>query len=138
MCKSLGSTWKSRSDSREHWKGGDPFFGALEGGAPFCIPSVFSQQEACIKQLRHFTPFVASVDGVLSVETKATLKMIASCLATKWRQHYSRTCRYVKSRVAITLVRSTHRCIRGSRVPAHKISVYRLQWEDGSKINLFR
>ena len=43
MCNSLGSTWKSRSDSGEHWKGGAPFLGALEGGAPFCFPSVFFQ-----------------------------------------------------------------------------------------------
>ena len=33
MWNSLGSTWKSRSDSG----------GALEGGAPFCILPVFSQ-----------------------------------------------------------------------------------------------
>ena len=43
MCNSLSSTWKSRSDSGEHWKGGAPFLGALERGAPFFIPSVFSQ-----------------------------------------------------------------------------------------------
>ena len=46
MCNSLGSTWKSRSGSGEHWKGGAPFLGALEGGAPFCIPPVFYQQHA--------------------------------------------------------------------------------------------
>ena len=45
MCNSLSSTWKSRSDSGEHWKGGAPFLGALEGGAPFFIPSVFSQHQ---------------------------------------------------------------------------------------------
>ena len=43
MCNSLSSTWKSRSDSGEHWKGGAPFLGVLEGGAPSSIPSVFSQ-----------------------------------------------------------------------------------------------
>ena len=47
------------------------------------------------------------------------------------------TCGYVKSRVAITLVRATHRCIRGSRVPAHEISVQSLQWEEGARINQF-
>ena len=44
MCNLLSSTWKSRSDSGEHWKGGAPLLGALEGGAPFCILSVFIQQ----------------------------------------------------------------------------------------------
>ena len=59
-------------------------------------------------------------------------------LATKWKQSYSKMCGYVKSRIAITLVRATHRCIRGYRVPAHRISVHRPQWEEGAGINLFR
>ena len=84
-----------------------------------------------------FSPFVALVDGLLGVEATATLKRITSRLATKWKQPYSKTCGYVKSRVAITLVRTTHRCIRGSRVHAHWISVQRPQWEDGAGINLF-
>ena len=91
-----------------------------------------------LQQRRHFYPFVASVDGLLGVESTDTLERIASRLTTKWRQNYSRACRYVKSRVAITLVRATHRCIQGSRVPVQKISVHRLQWEDGFGINLFR
>ena len=94
--------------------------------------------EACLQQRRHFSPFVASVDGILGVEATATLKSIASRLATNWRQPYSKMCGYVKSRVAITLVRSTHRCLRGSCVPAHRISVQRPQWEDGEGLNLFR
>ena len=75
--------------------------------------------EACLQQLRHFSPFVASVDGLLGVEAMATLKSLSSRLATKWKQPYSKTCRYDKSRIAITLVRVTHHCIWGSRVPAH-------------------
>ena len=94
--------------------------------------------EACLQQRRHFSPFVASVDGLLGVEATATLKRISSCLATKWRKPYSKTCGYVKSRVAITLVRATHRCLRGSRVPAHRISVQKPQWDDGARLNLFR
>ena len=94
--------------------------------------------EACLQQRRHFSPFVASVDGLLGVEATATLKSIASRLATKWRQPYSKTCGYVKSRVSITLVRATHRCLRGSRLPAHRINVQRPQWEDGAGLNLFR
>ena len=94
--------------------------------------------EACLQQRRHFSTFVASVDGLLGVEATATLKRIASRLASKWKQTYSKTCGYVTSRVAITLVRTTHRCIRGSQVPAHRISVQRPQWEDGSGLALFR
>ena len=84
--------------------------------------------EACIQQRRHFYPFFASVDGLLSVEATATLKRIDSRLATKWQQPYLRTCGYVKSRISITLVRATHGCIRGSRVPEHRISMQLPQW----------
>ena len=91
----------------------------------------------CLQQRRHFSPFVNSVDGLLGVETTATLKRLASCLATKWKQPYSKMCGYVKSRIAITLVRATNSCMWGSRVPAHQISAQRPQWEDGAGINLF-
>ena len=94
--------------------------------------------EACLQKCWHFPPFVASVDGLLGVEATATLKRIASRLATKWNRSYSKTCGYIKSRIAITLVRATYCCIRGSRVPAHRISVQQPQWEDGAGINLLR
>ena len=94
--------------------------------------------EVCLQQRRHFSPFVASVDGLLGVEATATLKRLASCLATKWRKPYSRKCRYLKSRIEITLVRATHGCIWGSIIPVHRISVQRPQWEDGAELNRFR
>ena len=93
---------------------------------------------ACVHQRQNFSPFVASVDGHLWVEATATLKRIASRLASKWKQPYSKTCGYVTSRIASTLVRATHRCIKGLRVPAHKISEQRTQWEDGAGLMLFR
>ena len=40
--------------------------------------------EAFLQQCRHFSPFVASVDGILGVEATDTLKRIASRLDTKW------------------------------------------------------
>ena len=93
---------------------------------------------ACLNKRLHFTPFVALVDGINGVEAEATLKCIASRLTQKWKDLYSRTCRYMKSIVAITLVWATHRCIRGSRVPASHISVTRSQWEDGAGLHLVR
>ena len=94
--------------------------------------------EACLQQRRKFSPFVASVDGLLGVKAMATLKSLASRLATKWKKSYSKTRRYVKSRTSITLVRATHRCIQRSWVPTHRISVQRPQWENGAGLNLFR
>ena len=58
--------------------------------------------DACLQKRQHFPPFFASVDGLLGVEALAKLKSISSRLATKWRQPYSRTFRYVKSMIAIT------------------------------------
>ena len=94
--------------------------------------------EACLQQIWHFSPFVALVDRMMGVEATSTLKRLASRLATKWKQYYYKTCGYVKSRIAITLVHATHHCIRGSRVPTHRISFQRPQWENGVGINLFR
>ena len=72
--------------------------------------------EACIQQHRHVSPFLASIDGLLDVEAAATIKRIPRRLITKCQQPYLRTCGYIKSRISITLVRSTHWCIGGSRV----------------------
>ena len=83
--------------------------------------------EACLQQRQHFSPFVALVDGLLGLEATATLKRLASRMATKWKQSYSKTCGYVKIRIAITLVHATHRCIRGSQLQMHRISVQRPQ-----------
>ena len=40
--------------------------------------------EAWLKQHQHFTPLVASVDGLVGVEEEAAFKHIASRLAAKW------------------------------------------------------
>ena len=93
--------------------------------------------EAYLQQCRHFSSFVTLVDGFLGVEATAILKRLASFLANKWRQPKSKTCGNVKSRVAFTLVRATHRCIQGSRVPEHRISVQQPHWEDDTKLKLF-
>ena len=94
--------------------------------------------EVCLQHPRLFYPFVALVDRLLGVEATATLKRLACSLANKWKQSYSKTFGYAKGRIAITLVRATHRCIRGSLVPAHRNSVQLPQWEDGAGLNLFR
>ena len=39
--------------------------------------------QACLQKRRHFFPLVASVDGLLGVEATATLRRVASRLATK-------------------------------------------------------
>ena len=64
--------------------------------------------EAYLQKRRHFSPFVASVYGLLGLEATATLKRLASHLATKRKQSYSNTCGFVKSRIAITFVQGAN------------------------------
>ena len=78
------------------------------------------------------------VDGLLRVEADATLKRIASRLAQKWKEPFSCTCRYMKSRVAITLVQATYCGILGGRVPMSFIIVTCTQCEFGAGFHLFR
>ena len=95
--------------------------------------------EACLEQRRHFTPFVVSTDGMIGKEGKALLKNLASRLAEKTGKDYSEVCGYVNARMSIAIVRATHLCLRGSRVPTSQMSNRRPQWEgDGAGLSLFR
>ena len=93
--------------------------------------------QPCLEQRRHFTPLVFSVDGLMGREAEAFLKRLSQKLARKWDRPYSQVCGYVKARVSIALVRATHLCLRGSRIPADRISHRRSQWEDGAGLGLF-
>ena len=43
--------------------------------------------EACLQQRRNFSPFLALEDRLLGVEATETLNMLASRLATNWKQY---------------------------------------------------
>ena len=93
--------------------------------------------EACLDQLRHFTPFLCSTDGLLRREASTFAKRLSAKLATKWQKTYSQVCGYVNARLSIAIVRATHLCLRGSRIRAHKTSTRRPLWEDGAGLALF-
>ena len=76
---------------------------------------------ACLDKRWNFTPIAASVDKLIGVDKEAALKHISSRLAQKWKEPYACTCGYMKSRVAITLVRATHLCIRGTEFRRPKL-----------------
>jgi hypothetical protein len=92
--------------------------------------------ENCLKQRRHFTPFVVSVDGLLGREAATFSKRLAAKLASKWQRSYSEVCGYVNARLSICIVRATHLCLRGSRVPTDRVSSRRALWEDGAGLGL--
>ena len=90
----------------------------------------------CLTQRRHFTPFVVSYEGLLKKEVDTFLKRLSKKLADKWRRPYSQVVSFVKTRFAISLVRSKNRCIRGSIISTGRI-LYRDDWKDGAGLVLF-
>lgn len=94
--------------------------------------------QPCLEQRRHFTPFVTSTDGLIGEEAKTLLKKLASDLAEKSGKQYSQVCGYVRARISIAIVRATHRCLRGSRIPTGQMSNRRTLWEDSAGMSLFR
>jgi hypothetical protein len=71
-------------------------------------------------------------------EAKTFTKRLSAKLANKWEKSYSQVCGYVNTRLSIiAIVRATYLCMRGSRVPVHKISIRYPQWEDGAGLSLF-
>jgi hypothetical protein len=94
---------------------------------------------ACLEQRRHFSPFVVSTDGlVLGKEAKILLRKLSAMLAEKWEKPCSEVCGYVNARMSIAVVRATHLCIRGSRIPTGKMCNRLPRWEDKAGLGLFR
>ena len=93
--------------------------------------------EPCLKQRRHFTPFVVSTDGLLGREATFFTRRLSSILAEKWHQPYSVVCGFVKTRLSIAIARATHLCLRGSRIPTGQISNRRPLWEDRAGLGLY-
>jgi hypothetical protein len=65
------------------------------------------------------------------------MKELSARLAEKSGKPYSVVCGYVNTRTSIAIVRATHLCLRGSRVPTSQMSYCRPEWEDGAGLGLF-
>jgi hypothetical protein len=74
---------------------------------------------------------------LLGREASTFAKRLAAKLANKWQKPYSQVCGYVQARLSISIVRATHLCLRGSRIPTSKISIRRSLCEDGAGSALF-
>jgi hypothetical protein len=83
---------------------------------------------------------VVSTDGLLGKEAKTLLKKLSALLAEKWEKPYSLVCGYVNAhQVSIAIVRATHLCLRGSRIPtSHMSRDRRPQWDDKAGFGLYR
>ena len=87
---------------------------------------------SCLEQRRSFTPFVVSTDGILGYEAKNLMKQLAKRLSEKWSRPYS----VVNARMSLAILRASHQCIRGPRIPASRIS-RQIHWEDGAGLDDF-
>ena len=91
--------------------------------------------QSCLASRKQFTPLVFSVDGLMGVEARAASKRVASRLAAKWRRAYSEICGFVRSRLALALVRSTSLCLRGPRDDPAATGP-RFTWDSGHGVSL--
>jgi predicted lipase len=71
-------------------------------------------------------------------EAKTLLKKLSSLLAEKWEKPYSIVCGYANAQMSIAIVRATHFCLRGSRIPTSQMSNRHPKWEDKAGLGLFR
>ena len=91
--------------------------------------------DACLARRRTFTPLVFSVDGLRGGEASAATKRLASRLSAKWKRTYSEVCGFVRSRLSITLVRTTSLCLRGARYPTARAN--HATWDSGAGLSLY-
>ena len=91
---------------------------------------------ACLKRRRHFTPLVFLVNGLMGAGATAACKRLASLLSSKWGRTYSEVCGFVRSRLAISLVRATSLCLRDARDPTARTPLP--YWESGTGLELYR
>jgi hypothetical protein len=91
--------------------------------------------DACLARRRTFTSLVFSVDRLRGTEASAATKKLASRLSAKWKRTYSEVCGFVRSRLSITLVRTTSMCLRGSRDPTARAN--HATWDTGVGLALY-
>ena len=80
---------------------------------------------------------MVSADGLLGREASFLLQRLSALLAEKWDKPYSEVCGFVRARMSVAVVRATHLCLRGSRIPTSQIAFRHPQWEDQAGLGLF-
>ena len=89
--------------------------------------------QPCLERRRHFTPFIATTDGMLGKEAKNFVARLVDRLAGKWKSPYSQVMAYVRGRISIAILRVASQQIRGTRTPFH-LKAY---CKDGARTDLF-
>jgi hypothetical protein len=73
--------------------------------------------KACLEQCCHCTPSICSIDGLLGKASTFAKELAAKLAIPKWQCIYSQVCGYVQAHLSIAIVRATHQCLHGSRIP---------------------
>eukprot|EP00980_Cylindrotheca_fusiformis_P010882 scaffold2471_cov155-Cylindrotheca_fusiformis.AAC.4 len=92
--------------------------------------------KACLQQRRSFVPFVVSTDGLLGPEAQMFVKKLAADLSVRWDQPKSVVTNFIRARLGIAILRATHHCISGPRIPASKMSRH-IEWTGPAGLALF-
>eukprot|EP00980_Cylindrotheca_fusiformis_P001800 scaffold408_cov71-Cylindrotheca_fusiformis.AAC.1 len=83
--------------------------------------------KACLQQRHSFVPFVVSTDGLLGPEAQMLVKKLVADLSVRSDQPKSVVTNFIHARLGIAILRATHHCIRGPRIPASKMSRH-IEW----------
>ena len=59
---------------------------------------------------------------LLGLNAQNILRVLARALSKKWSRPYSAVMGYVRARISLAIVRGSHLCLRGSRVPVPPMS----------------
>ena len=80
------------------------------------------QYEKRIREVEHssFTPLVFSTTGSMVPAAASFYMRLASMLADKWKQPYSKTMGWLRCRLSFCLFGSSIMCLRGARSSAHR------------------
>ena len=78
-----------------------------------------------IREVEHgsFSPLVFSTAGGMGPTASVVYKRIASMLAQKYDQAYSKTLHWVRCKLSYSLLRSAIMCLRGARLTVHHPAV---------------
>ena len=77
-----------------------------------------------VQEIEHgyFTPLVFSATGGMAPTATTAYKRLASLLADKRKQEYSKTICWLRCTISFSLVRSAVMCLRGARSSIHRSS----------------
>ena len=79
------------------------------------------QQRVLDVEMGSFTPLVFGTNGGMGADCNCFLKRLAEKLSEKNEEPYHITITWIRTLLSFEILRSVHTCVRGSKIPFHKI-----------------